>query len=155
MLRSWAHHDGADLGAPQMAQIARTFGYTLDEIRCLQQAGMKRRLVWTCASAMSMTMKQTPGGQNGTVDKGEGTAFIATVDVVLAVPGVDREVMELRWGESAAHVPRQLVSGRWGWVAPRYLGDPVPDLLVGEHPGGREESYGVVADEARKGNQPL
>ena len=23
MLRSWAHHDGADLGAPQMAQIAK------------------------------------------------------------------------------------------------------------------------------------
>jgi predicted RNA binding protein YcfA (HicA-like mRNA interferase family) len=35
VVRTWAHHDGADLGAPQMAQIARTFGYTLDEVRRL------------------------------------------------------------------------------------------------------------------------
>jgi hypothetical protein len=31
----WAEHDGTDLGAPRMAQIARRFGYTLDELRRL------------------------------------------------------------------------------------------------------------------------
>ncbi len=33
--RTWAHHDGSDLGAARMAQVARTFGYTLDELRRL------------------------------------------------------------------------------------------------------------------------
>jgi len=35
LTQTWAHHDGKDLGTPQMAQIARTFGYTLDELRRL------------------------------------------------------------------------------------------------------------------------
>jgi predicted RNA binding protein YcfA (HicA-like mRNA interferase family) len=33
--RIWAYHDGADLGAPAMARIARDYGYTLDELRTL------------------------------------------------------------------------------------------------------------------------
>lgn len=35
ILRTWAFHDGMDLGAVQMAQIARQFGYTVDELRRL------------------------------------------------------------------------------------------------------------------------
>jgi hypothetical protein len=31
--RTWSFHDGLDLGNVQMAQIARTFGYALDELR--------------------------------------------------------------------------------------------------------------------------
>ena len=33
--RIWAYHDGADLGGPAMARIARDSGYTLDELRKL------------------------------------------------------------------------------------------------------------------------
>ncbi len=33
--RIWAYHDGADLGGPAMARIARDYGYTLDELRKL------------------------------------------------------------------------------------------------------------------------
>lgn len=33
--RVWAYHDGADLGAPAMARIARDYGYTLAELRTL------------------------------------------------------------------------------------------------------------------------
>jgi predicted RNA binding protein YcfA (HicA-like mRNA interferase family) len=35
VLESWAFHDGKDLGAVEMAQIARQFGYTLSELRKL------------------------------------------------------------------------------------------------------------------------
>jgi predicted RNA binding protein YcfA (HicA-like mRNA interferase family) len=35
--RIWAYHDGADLGGPAMARIARDYGYTLDELRKLQE----------------------------------------------------------------------------------------------------------------------
>ena len=34
--RIWAYHDGVDLGSPAMARIARDYGYTLDELRKLQ-----------------------------------------------------------------------------------------------------------------------
>ncbi|HUL24463.1 MAG TPA: hypothetical protein VLW44_01655 [Streptosporangiaceae bacterium] len=38
-VRGWAgsraYHDGADLGGPAMARIARDYGYTLDELRKL------------------------------------------------------------------------------------------------------------------------
>jgi predicted RNA binding protein YcfA (HicA-like mRNA interferase family) len=34
-LRTWAFHDGVDLGNVQMTQIARLFGYTIDELRRL------------------------------------------------------------------------------------------------------------------------
>ena len=33
--RTWAYHDGMDLGNVQMAQIAKRFGYSLDELRKL------------------------------------------------------------------------------------------------------------------------
>jgi predicted RNA binding protein YcfA (HicA-like mRNA interferase family) len=33
--RIWAFHDGMDLGRVQMAQIARGFGYTTEELRKL------------------------------------------------------------------------------------------------------------------------
>ncbi|MDP9372172.1 MAG: type II toxin-antitoxin system HicA family toxin [Chloroflexota bacterium] len=33
--RIWAFHDGTDLGRVQLAQIARTFGYTLEQLRKL------------------------------------------------------------------------------------------------------------------------
>lgn len=33
--RIWAYHDGADLGGPAMATIARDYGYTLAELRKL------------------------------------------------------------------------------------------------------------------------
>ena len=33
--RTWAYHDGMDLGSVQLAQIARQFGYSLDELRKL------------------------------------------------------------------------------------------------------------------------
>jgi predicted RNA binding protein YcfA (HicA-like mRNA interferase family) len=33
--RTWAFHDGMDLGRVQLTQIARHFGYTLDELRKL------------------------------------------------------------------------------------------------------------------------
>jgi len=33
--RTWAFHDGFDLGNVHMAQIAHTFGYTLEELRGL------------------------------------------------------------------------------------------------------------------------
>ncbi len=33
--RTWAYHDGADLGAGAMAKIAKDFGYTLDRLRRL------------------------------------------------------------------------------------------------------------------------
>ena len=29
----WTHHHGEDLGNPMMAKTARSFGYTLDELR--------------------------------------------------------------------------------------------------------------------------
>lgn len=29
----WTHHHGEDLGNPMMAKAARSFGYTLDELR--------------------------------------------------------------------------------------------------------------------------
>jgi predicted RNA binding protein YcfA (HicA-like mRNA interferase family) len=34
-LRTWAFHDSMDLGSVQMAQIARQFGYTLEDLRSL------------------------------------------------------------------------------------------------------------------------
>jgi len=33
--RIWAYHDGADLGGPALARIARDYGYTLHELRKL------------------------------------------------------------------------------------------------------------------------
>jgi len=33
--RTWAFHDGTDLGTVQLAQVARQFGYTLDGLRKL------------------------------------------------------------------------------------------------------------------------
>ncbi len=33
--RTWAYHDGRDLGNVEMAQISKDFGYTLDELRKL------------------------------------------------------------------------------------------------------------------------
>ena len=33
--QTWAFHDGLDLGKVQLAQIARQFGYTLDDLRKL------------------------------------------------------------------------------------------------------------------------
>ena len=33
--RTWAFHDGIDLGTVQLSQVARQFGYTLDELRRL------------------------------------------------------------------------------------------------------------------------
>jgi hypothetical protein len=33
--RIWAYHDGADLGGPAMARVARDYGYTLAELRKL------------------------------------------------------------------------------------------------------------------------
>ncbi len=33
--RTWAFHDGMDLGNVQMAQIAKGYGYKLDELRKL------------------------------------------------------------------------------------------------------------------------
>jgi predicted RNA binding protein YcfA (HicA-like mRNA interferase family) len=33
--RTWAHHDGKDLGRVQLAQIANDFGYTLEQLRSL------------------------------------------------------------------------------------------------------------------------
>ena len=33
--RIWAFHDGLDLGRVQMTQIAKDFGYTIDELRKL------------------------------------------------------------------------------------------------------------------------
>lgn len=33
--RIWAFHDGADLGRVQLAQIAKDFDYTVDELRGL------------------------------------------------------------------------------------------------------------------------
>jgi predicted RNA binding protein YcfA (HicA-like mRNA interferase family) len=35
--RIWAYHDGVDLGGPAMARIARDYGYTLAELRKLQE----------------------------------------------------------------------------------------------------------------------
>ncbi|MDQ3915478.1 MAG: type II toxin-antitoxin system HicA family toxin [Actinomycetota bacterium] len=29
----WTHHAGEDLGNPMMARVAKTFGYTLDQLR--------------------------------------------------------------------------------------------------------------------------
>ena len=46
-------------------------------------------------------------------------------------------------------------SGGWRRVPLRCLVDPVEDLVLGEHTGGHEEPYGVVADEAREGDQSL
>ena len=34
--RIWAYHDGVDLGGPAMARTARDYGYTLAELRKLQ-----------------------------------------------------------------------------------------------------------------------
>jgi predicted RNA binding protein YcfA (HicA-like mRNA interferase family) len=34
--RIWAYHNGVDLGGPAMARIARDYGYTLAELRKLQ-----------------------------------------------------------------------------------------------------------------------
>lgn len=31
--RVWAYHDGADLGGPALARVARDYGYELDELR--------------------------------------------------------------------------------------------------------------------------
>jgi len=33
--RTWAFHDSMDLGTVQLAQVAKQFGYTLDELRKL------------------------------------------------------------------------------------------------------------------------
>ncbi len=33
--RTWAFHDGRDLGKGVLAKIARQFGYTIDELRKL------------------------------------------------------------------------------------------------------------------------
>ena len=33
--KTWAYHDGFDLGRVQVAQIAKDFGYSLDELRGL------------------------------------------------------------------------------------------------------------------------
>ena len=33
--RTWAYHDGVDLGGPAMARIARDYGYTLAGLRKL------------------------------------------------------------------------------------------------------------------------
>ena len=33
--RTWAYHDGEDLGRRQIAQIARDFGYSFDQLRRL------------------------------------------------------------------------------------------------------------------------
>jgi predicted RNA binding protein YcfA (HicA-like mRNA interferase family) len=33
--RTWAYHDGADLGNTQMARISKLFGYSLEELRKL------------------------------------------------------------------------------------------------------------------------
>lgn len=35
MHRTWAFHNGIDLGTVQLSQVARQFGYTLDELRRL------------------------------------------------------------------------------------------------------------------------
>jgi predicted RNA binding protein YcfA (HicA-like mRNA interferase family) len=29
----WTHHHGQDLGNPMMARVAKTFGYSLDDLR--------------------------------------------------------------------------------------------------------------------------
>ena len=31
--RIWAYHDGADLGSPALARVAKDYGYTLAELR--------------------------------------------------------------------------------------------------------------------------
>ena len=31
--RIWAYHDGADLGGPALARVAKDYGYTLAELR--------------------------------------------------------------------------------------------------------------------------
>jgi predicted RNA binding protein YcfA (HicA-like mRNA interferase family) len=33
--RVWAYHDGVDLGGPALARVAKSFGYTVDELRRL------------------------------------------------------------------------------------------------------------------------
>lgn len=33
--RIWAYHDGADLGGPALARLAKDYGYTLAELRKL------------------------------------------------------------------------------------------------------------------------
>ena len=33
--RVWAYHDGADLGGPAMAQVAKDYGYTVAALRRL------------------------------------------------------------------------------------------------------------------------
>ncbi len=33
VVRIWAFHDGTDLGKVQLAQIARLFGYTVEDLR--------------------------------------------------------------------------------------------------------------------------
>ncbi len=35
LARIWAYHDGIDLGRVQLTQIARTFGYTVEDLRKL------------------------------------------------------------------------------------------------------------------------
>jgi predicted RNA binding protein YcfA (HicA-like mRNA interferase family) len=34
-IRTWAFHNGADLGKVQLAQVARIFGYTVEDLRKL------------------------------------------------------------------------------------------------------------------------
>ena len=34
--RIWAYHDGVDLGGPAMARVAKDYGYTLEQLRKLQ-----------------------------------------------------------------------------------------------------------------------
>ena len=38
--RVWAYHDGVDLGGPAVARIARAYGYTVAELRNLQDHAM-------------------------------------------------------------------------------------------------------------------
>jgi predicted RNA binding protein YcfA (HicA-like mRNA interferase family) len=38
--RVWAYHDGVDLGGPAMAGIAKDYGYSLDELRKLEDRPM-------------------------------------------------------------------------------------------------------------------
>ncbi|MGH3480252.1 MAG: type II toxin-antitoxin system HicA family toxin [Pseudonocardiaceae bacterium] len=33
--RVWAYHDGVDRGGPALARVAKSFGYTVDELRRL------------------------------------------------------------------------------------------------------------------------
>lgn len=33
--RVWSYHDGVDLGGPALARVAKSFGYTVDDLRRL------------------------------------------------------------------------------------------------------------------------